>query len=895
MVTNLRCEYASNPLGIDVTSPRFSWQIVHPQRGQLQSAYQVLVASNESNLGNNTGDMWDSGKVESGESVNVVYQGKSLKSGKRCYWKVRVWDKDEGASSWSNPVVFEMGLLNPDDWQGVWIGAEGGKTEKALLFRKVVTLGKPVARGRVYICGLGYYELRLNGEKVDNHVLDPGWTEYTKRVLYVTYDVTGYLRKGENAVGIILGNGWYGIPRMIFQMNVEFINGTSTHIVSDCSWSVASSPITKNSIYDGEVYDARLEKPRWDTPSYTESPEEWLHAQRVEDPSRVMKGQMLEPIKVVEIITPVDITNPKPAIYVYDMGQNIAGWCRLTVEGPRNTEVVLKFAEILYEDGTVNQENLRTAKATDTYILKGEAKEVYEPRFTYHGFRYVQVTGFPGRPTLKNLEGRVVRSAVELVGKFTCSNDLLNKIHKNIVWTESNNLHSVPTDCPQRNERMGWLNDATVRAEEAIYNFNMARLYTKWLKDIRDAQDKKTGAIADTAPFRWGSRPGDPVDCYLFIVWHLYQYYEDRRILEEHYQGIKHWVDFLGTQAKDYIIPYTLYGDWCTPIKDCIPADSPKVPPDSRGAVISIGSYPANTPGSLISTGYYYYNALILSRIARILGKIEDAAQYAHLAEKTKESFTKRFFNANTAQYATGSQGCNALPLFLDLVPEDKKEALVQNLVKDIMEKHKGHLNTGNQCTKYMMEVLTELGEGDVAYTIVTQISYPSWGYMISKGATTIWERWEYMTGSGMNSHDHPMHGSVDVWFYKYLAGIKVDLDNPGWKSIIIKPYILGDLTFVEGSVNTVRGLIFSKWERKEGLITLEVKIPVNSRARVSVPTMGWSKMRIEESGKPVWENNSYVQGVEGIREACEDKGYVTFRVESGSYFFKVKNKKFHR
>ena len=435
---------------------------------------------------------------------------------------------------------------------------------------------------------------------------------------------------------------------------------------------------------------------------------------------------------------------------------------------------------------------------------------------------------------------------------------------------------------------MGWLNDATVRAEEAIHNFNMARLYTKWLKDIRDAQDKKTGAVADTAPFRWGSRPGDPVDCYLFIVWHLYQYYEDRRILEEHYEGIKHWVDFLGTQAKDYIVPYTRYGDWCTPIKDCIPVDSPKIPPDSQGAVISIGSYPANTPGSLISTGYYYYNALILSRIARILGKIEDAAQYAHLAEKTKESFSKQFFNSDTAQYATGSQGSNSLPLFLNLVPENKKEMVLENLVKNIMETHQGHLNTGNQCTKYMMEVLTELGEGDIAYTIATQTTYPGWGYMILKGATTIWERWEHMTGPGMNSHNHPMHGSIDAWFYKFLAGIKADSERPAWQYFSIKPYILGNLTSVDASVNTIRGLIFSRWKRTGNIFTLEVRIPVNCQAKVSVPTLGLNKVRIEESSRPVWENNSYIEGVDGISEASEEEEYVALRIGSGSYSFRM-------
>jgi len=755
-VTNLLCEYALNPLGIDVTSPRFSWQLIHWQRGQIQSAYQVLVAISLSELDRNRGNMWDSGKVATDQSVNVVYRGDPLQSSRTYYWKVRTWDKNGQVSPYSEVATFEMGLLGKDGWQDEWIGWTAGKAGEALLFRKEFTLDKSISRARAYVSGLGYYELQVNGKKVGDHVLDPGWTEYTKTVLYVAYDVTEYLREGENVVGVMAGDGWYGSPRMIFQMNMDFVDGTTRSIASDPTWKVASGPITKDSIYDGEVYDARLEKPGWDTPSYKESPLEWAGAQRLESPGGVLRAQMLEPIKIVETVTPVEINNPKPGIYVYDIGQNIAGWCRLTVEGPKGARVALRFAEILYEDGTVNQENLRSAQATETYILKGEGREVYEPRFTYHGFRYVQMTGFPGIPKLENLQGRVVRSAVEPVGSFTCSNDLLNQIHKNIVWTESNNLHSVPTDCPQRNERMGWLNDMTVRAEEAIYNFNMARLYTKWLRDIRDAQNKDTGAITDTAPSKWGFSPADPVSCYVFIAWYLYQYYGDRRILEEYYEGMKQWVDFLSTKTTNYIVSYTRFGDWCTPIKDCIPPDSSEVPADSRGALISIGSYPANTPGNLVSTAYYHYNTLVLSRIARILGKIEDAAQYVHLAEKTKESFSKQFFNANAAQYATGSQGSNSLPLFLNLVPEDKKEAVLKNLVKNIMETHQGHLNTGNQCTKYMMEVLTELGKGDVAYAIATQTTYPGWGYMISKGATTIWERWEHMTGPEMNSHNHP-------------------------------------------------------------------------------------------------------------------------------------------
>ncbi len=887
--TNLLCEYVSNPLGIDVTSPRLSWILNHSGRGQLQSAYHVLVASSRSKLEANCSDKWDSGKVESNHSVNVAYQGSPLDSGKTYYWKVRVWNKKGKVSPYSDVARFEMGLLQPSCWQGEWIGWQGGKTGEALLVRKEFAIDKPVSRARVYISGLGYYELHLNGKKVGDHVLDPGWTEYTKTVLYVTYDVIEYLREGANAIGVILGNGWYGSPQMIFQMNVELADGTARYIISEgWGWSVASSPITRNSIYDGEIYDARLEKPGWDSPSYEESPYEWMNAERLEGPGGVMKAQMLEPIKVLETINPVAIGNPKPGVYVYDMGQNIAGWVRLMVQGPQDTAVTLKFAEILYEDGTINRENLRTAEATDTYILKGEDKEVYEPRFTYHGFRYVQMSGFPGTPKLKNLQGRVVHSAVEPIGKFTCSNELLNKIHQNVVRTESNNLHSVPTDCPQRDERLGWLNDMTVRAEEAICNFNMARLYTKWLRDIRDAQNKKTGSIPETAPYRWGSDPGDPVDCYPFLVWYLYQYYGDRRILEENYNGIKQWVDFLDTKTDDYIVSYCRVGDWSPPIKESFSADDVGVPTDSPGAITMAGAFPANTPGLLTSTAYYYYAALILSQVAHILEKSGHANKYSELASHIKAAFNTRFLNRHANQYATGSQCSNALPLFLGLVPETDKIAVLENLVEDIIVNHKGHLSTGNQGTKYVLQVLTDHGQTDVAYAIVTQTTYPSWGYMISKGATTIWERWEYMTGPGMNSHDHPMLGSVDAWFYKALAGINPDPDGPGYQRIVIRPHLAGDLKYVNASVKTIRGVVSSSWRKFGNSLTLNVVLPVNSEARVGVPKSGLSNITIKESQKTIWTNDSFVEGNEGIMSGSEDDRYVTFEIGSGSYFFEI-------
>lgn len=897
--TNLLCEHASNPLGLDVTLPRFSWTISSPDRGQTQSAYQVLVATKRSKLRAGDIDMWDSAKVVSDESQNVVYGGNPLESGKTYYWQVRVWDRNGKVRPYSEVDTFEMGLLKKNDWQGEWISFSGGKAGEALLFRKEFALHNSLSRARAYICGLGYYELRINGKKVGDHVLDPGWTEYSKRVLYVTYDVTKYLKEGKNAMGVMVGNGWYGFPQMIFQMNMEFTDGKRESIVSDCTWMVAGGPVRKNSIYDGEVYDARLEKTGWGAPRYKQVTAEgkrvkigpdWMWARRVEGPGGVMKSQVLEPIKVVSTIRPIQTTNPKPDTYVFDMGQNMVGWIRLNVEGPAGTKVILKFAELLYEDGTVNQENLWVARATDTYILKGERQEIYEPHFTYHGFRYVQVKGFPGTPTADNLEGRVVHSAVEPIGSFTCSNELLNQIQKNILWGVSGNLHSIPSDCPQRSSRLAWLGDATVGAETAIYNFRMLLFYTKWLDDIKDAQDKKTGNIPDTAPCRWGGKATDPAwgSVYVLLPWYLYQYYGDRRILEQHYNGMQHWVKFLGTKADNHIVSYCRSGDWCPPIKECYAADISEAPLDSAGALTNIGAFPANTPGALTSTGYYYYSTLILFRIADILGKAEETKKYSKLAGCIKEAFNNRFLNKNTNQYASGSQCCNAFSLFLGLVPEENKKAVLKNLIEDIMVFHKGHFTTGILGTKYLMEVLTNHGRGDIAYTLVTQTTYPSWGYMISKDATTIWERWEYMTGRGMNSHNHYMFASVGAWFYKALAGINSDPDGPGYQRIVIRPNVVGDLNYVNASVKTIRGMVSSSWRKFDNSLTLNVVLPVNSRAKVSVPKLELSNITIKESGKTVWRNGLYIEGNEGIMSGSEDNRYVTFEIGSGSYFFEI-------
>jgi len=885
--TSLLCEYVSIPLGIDVTLPRFSWVLNHPGRGQLQSAYQVLVASSQENLDAENGDKWDSGKVASEESINVIYAGSALKSEKTYYWKVRIWDKDEKMSPWSKVAIFEMGLLNTDDWKGEWIeGKSYGESTSSdpvhgtrkmpygYLLRKEFSVDKDIARARVYVSGLGYYELRINGNKVGDSVLDPGWTDYKKRVLYSTYDVGEHLKKGENAVGIMLGNGryieayGYGPPKTILQLNIEFTDGTSKNIVTDETWKTGQSPITENSIYNGEIYDARLEGLGWDTSLYDDS--DWDTARIADEPSGKLVSQAsFPPIKITKIIQPMKITNPSPDVYVYDFGQNFTGWVRLCVSGPRDTTIKLRHAELLDEDGMLNVVPNCAAKATDTYILKGEGEEIYEPRFTYHGFRYVEVIGFPGTPMLESIEGRVVHSAIKSTGGFICSNPLINSIHKNVLWGQLSNLMSVPTDCPQRNERMGWMGDAQLVAEEAIYNFDMAGFYTKWLEDIRDSQ-AEDGSVPDVVPPYWSFYPADPAwgTACVIIPWYLYQYYGDKRILKENYSVMKKWVDFLSSKATDCILSYSKYGDWCPP------------------AHIK----PVDTPGELTSSWYYYHDALILSKIAHILGKSDEAKKYSQLSGKIKEAFNKKFLKDD--HYATGSQTCNVLPLFLDMVPENKQKAVLKNLIDDIVVTHGAHLNTGIVGTRYILDVLTKYGKADLAYKLANQTTYPGWGYMLQEKATTLWERWEYLADGGMNSHNHIMFGSIDAWFYKVLAGINIDPVSPGFGRIIIKPYVIDDLNYVSASVRTTRGSLSSSWKKSDHLLILNVSLPVNTQARVSVPKMNLGDVTIKESGKTVWENGSYIEGVAGITGASENDEHITFQVGSGSYSFEMRGEK---
>jgi alpha-L-rhamnosidase len=845
--TALRCEYLDNPMGVDVPKPRFFWVVEHTERGQVQSAYQIVVSTDSKAA---AGDVWDSGKVVSAKSTQVVFAGKALESGKSHFWKVRTWDRGGREGPWSAVASFDTGLFNKSDWKGAWIG-------KKNQLRKEFALKGRVKRARAFIAGLGYYELRLNGRKAGNHVLDPGWTTYDKRVLYVTYDITSFIREGANAVAVTLGNGWYKSRALLLQLNVEFEDGTKTSVVSDASWKAADGPIFEDSIYNGESYDARRETPGWERPGFDDK--DWPAAEAVKAPAGVLSAQMMPAIQVVDTLVPLGMTNPKPGVYVFDMGQNFSGWARLRASGQRGTDVRLRFAELLYADGTLNTENLRSARAEDHYILKGEGEEMWEPRFTYHGFRYVEITNFPGTPKLDSVRGRVVHSAVDPIGSFSASKDILNDLQRIITWGQKTNLHSIPTDCDQRDERMGWMGDAQGTAEEAIMNFDMAAFYANFVRDIRDIQDDK-GRLSDTVPHIWGGENSDPAwaTAYPLICWYMYQYYGDTCVLEEHYDGMRKYVEFLRSKAENGLVKFSSYGDWVA-VEKC--------------------------PGTIVSSFYYYYDVKIQADVARVLGKTQDAALYDKLTAEIRTAFNKEYYNPKTGDYADGTQTANTLPLFLGL-PTEKEGGAWGRLFDDVVYKHDSHLTTGIIGTKYIMELLTRTGASDLAYDIAVKTDYPSWGYMIKNGATTLWELWQKREGPSMNSHNHPMFGSVGSWLYKALAGINLAPGATGFEKILVQPQMVRDLMHASGSTMTVRGEVACAWSRTEKTVRVEVTIPGGSEAEVVIPKLNIRNVKVSEGGQTIWVGDKFIVGAAGVTGFVDKDGAIRVKTGGGRYVF---------
>lgn len=895
----LRCEFSDNPLGIDHNRPRLSWVLKSEGRGQYQTAYQILVADTEEDLNADRGDMWDSGKVASKQMVHIVYAGKPLVTGQRVYWKVRAWNKDDKPSPYSDVTWWEMGLTEPGDWKGQWICRNESLPERledfykenpAPLFRKEFTVSSPIKSARAYVSGLGFNELRLNGKKAGDRVLDPAWTTYSKRVLYSTYDVADMLKQGANAVGIMVGNGWYnplpmkmwgaynlrefltvGRPRAILQLNIEYVDGTRQSVVTDTSWKVGNGPILKNSVYLGELYDGRLEQEGWDTAGFDDG--KWSPAVVATEPIGAMKSQVQPPVKMMPTIKPVKISEPRPGMYIFDLGRNFAGWARLKVKGPAGTKVTLRYGELLYPDGMLNVMTSvagqiksagtggpgapEVAWQSDTYICKGDGDEVYMPRFTFHGFRYVEVTGYPGKPGPEAIEGVPLSAAVQPVGTFSCSNTMFNRIQEMVQRTLLSNLFGVQSDCPHR-EKFGYGGDIMVSSEMAMFNFDMAGFYIKTIHDYEDTVHTN-GGMTETAPFvgidAGGEGFGDGIGpigwgtVHPFLQWQLYQYYGDLRLMQKQYPLTKRWIQFLESRAKDHIMDNGI-------------SDHESLVPKPR---------------VLTGTAFYYYNVLLLSWIAKATGQEADAEHYANLAQTIKTAFNHKFLKSGTGRFDIATQAAQSFALYLDLVPPSERAKAFEVLIDDIMTAHKGHLTTGIFGTKYMLNTLTDLGRVDVAYTIVNQKDFPGWGHMLESGATTLWEHWEFSDNT--YSHNHPMFGSVSEWFFKAIAGINPLPEAVGFDKVMIRPHVVGDLTWAKGDYNSVRGHVVCNWRVEGESLLVDVAIPAGVTAAVHLPAK--DPKTVTEGGQPIGK-------AEGVEVVSEAEGLVICKVGSGEYKFAI-------
>ena len=822
-VSHLRCENLLDPQGIDASRPRLSWILESSRPNEKQTAYEVVVDG-----------QWDSGRVESDRSIQVEYGGKELAPASRYTWKVRVWDAEGKPSDWSKSATFSTGLK---EWRARWIGHdEAGNTSDerrlpARYLRREFTVTKKFARATAYVSGLGFFDLYLNGAKVSQDMMDPALSDYTKAAYVVTFDVTDQLLTGANALGVVLGNGRYyapradwdgqaiafGYPKLRLQLEIEYEDGSNTTLISDKTWRLTTEgPIRANNEYDGEEYDARMEMPGWNRAGFDDS--KWEQAQIVTAPGGALKAQMIEPMRVTQIVHPVGITNPKPGTYIVDMGQNFYGTVRLKATGPRGTQVRMVSAYSLNPDGTLKTADNRTALSTDVYTFKGEGVEVWNPVFKGQGYRRVQVTGFPGAPTVDNFEGLVIHTAVEPVGEFESSNGLVNRIHSALWWGTRMFLRSAPLD-PDRDERQPWTGDPAKDAESEAFDFNVEPFYAKWMDDVERSQ-RADGTLPDVTMY-WTF--GDGVEwpsVFTIIPDWMIDFYGDVRVTETHYSAMKNWVLAMRLhEVEDGTLEATSYRDWC----DTYTMDG-KIP--DKGA----------TPGELISTAYQYHNERIMERLAKQMGYADDERTFRELADKLKIAFNKKFLDPRTHAYQGGTQTGYVLALAFGLVPAEQRDAIIANLVDDIMVKHNGHLSVGLIGMQWLMQTLTDIGRPDVAWTIATQTTRPSWGYMLSKGATTIWERWDYDTRDpGMNSEALLIQaGNLDAWFYETLAGIRPAA--PGFKKILIQPTVVGDLTWVKAHFDSPYGRIVSDWKIEGNQLTMDVTVPANTTATIVVP-----------------------------------------------------------
>ncbi len=889
----LRCEYRNNPLGIDITTPRLSWELISDSRNQQQKAYQIQVASSETLLEQNLADLWDTKRVESNQTIHIEYKGLPLTSRLQCYWRIRAWDQNNKPSNWSSAAMWSMGLLNSSDWKARWIGlheksVSADSSQPASYLRKEFRADKKIKKATVYVTGLGLYELHINGKRIGNHILAPEITTYNKRLFYDTYDVTEYLHKGNNTVGGILGDGWLRSPffltspvsqrafngkqGLICQIEITFQDDSSQTIVSDGSWKgTLNGPIRTQSLYDGEIYDARLEQNGWDKTGFDQS--QWKPVILQEFSGAKLVWQRNEPIQVTRKLEAISLNEPKPGVHVFDLGQNMAGWVRLKIRGSKGDQIILRHAEMLKKDGMVYTDNLRKATQVDQFIKGNDTEETFVPHFTYHGFRYVEVTGLKEPPKLKDITGEVFHSSSKIVGSFECSDPFLNKLMNNILWTQRANLMGLPTDCPQRDERCGWLGDIQTFSQISIFNMDMAGFLGKLTQDLRDSQNV-SGAYPDFTPHP--SIPFHPkqsfygapawADAGVIIPWRMYQNYGDKRLLEEHFESAKKWVDFIHRNNPDYLWKNQRghdYGDWLNG-DTLIHKNWPK-----KGGALS---------REVLATAFFAHSTETVSKMAKVIGREKEAEFYANLFDKIRAAFQKKYVKTD-GTILGNTQAGYALALNFNLFPDKLKKQAAVHMVQGI-DRYNGHLSTGIQTTHRAMLELSRYGYHDKAYQLLMLRTFPSWGFMIENGATTIWERWDgYVKGrgfqnSGMNSFNHWALGAVGEWVWRNTIGINPDDNSPGFQHFTISPRPGGGLSWAKGNYQSIRGMISCQWKIEKGIITVQVTIPVNTNATVLIPTSNPSSVKLsEEQSKNVRLLNTKNQ-------------QATYSVVSGSYTF---------
>ncbi len=881
---DLTCEYLHNPMGIDISNPRLCWKSTADGtiRGASQTAWQVQVS--EGSSFNTANLVWDSKKVAGEQSLHIVYNGNALKPKTSYQWRVRVWDEKGNPSKWSQPAFWETGLMSPDGWEAKWIAAgEGADKDSSIpcpYVRSEFTLAKKVRRARAYITSLGLYEGYINGQRIGDQVLTPGWTSYENRLQYQTFDVTGNLLKGSNAIGITLGDGWYRgqVARarrpsdtrlfLLFQLEVEFSDGTKQFIVSDGNWKESTGPLRMSDIYDGETYDARLEMDGWASPGFDDKA--WKPVSVADLSKKALVGANSVPIQRIEELKPVDIFTTPAGDLVVDMGQNMVGWIKLTVSGNAGIKVVLHHAEVLDKEGNFYTENLRKADQKIEYQLKGEGIEVYEPHFTFQGFRYVKVNGFPGDLKPENVTGIVVHSKMEKTGAFECSSPIINQLQKNIQWGQKGNFVDVPTDCPQRDERLGWTGDAQAFSNTAIYNYNVGAFFTKWLADLA-ADQKPNGAVPHVIPDvlqRTSHGSTGWADAATIIPWAIYERYGDERILESQYESMKKWVEYLRELADaDLIVRSGFhFGDWLFFI-------SPT----------HWNVKPGHTDIDLIATAFFAYSSRIVSNTAKVLGKTADAKEFDDLNHRICASFQREFVTPNH-RLSPNSQTAYVLALYFDLLEEESRNRAVKYLVDNITQRDY-HLSTGFLGTPYLCHVLSQNGYTDVAYRLLLQESYPSWLYPVTMGATTIWERWDGIKPDStfqtprMNSFNHYAYGAIGDWMYSTITGIKPVAEKPGYKHIMIAPEPSDSLDYARAEYDCLYGTIKSGWEKADdGHYRYSITVPPNTTASVVLKVKDVD--RVMESGKAI---STVLPGVMDVKRS---DGHLFIEIGSGSYVF---------